>query len=970
MKKISNLVKQYVHWPEIENKLQKNYNFSTSSLSDFTPLLETVLHAEMNDINSMILRFYGMNEALSKLRMQEHQMLDKNGIALYQAYHDEVNISSQKIFAYILLTATMEVRNCIDYMNSDVYKSSFKYREYFLSEQEFESFQNTHSILMQVSSLCSDRQYDNIIKLFNSDDFKHIQIGKFLHHLTILFSGGDFADNYGGDAWCDISSHLQKFVKGRINPEVFVDQAFSLEHNGGQIFNKEIIFNHPGYIDLQWHNMKDNQSQTHRYTTGEFLLNLQHQGCILSLLNHQFEGKYTASKQHYTYVRKNALIASDTTYKSYEKATTIANDNLNILKHISDNFTAKNRSFMQLLEKNNIPGAQLLMMDVLSSQKIAQHTFKTPKAFAPFMKYSDYLEYQQSHSIEHAKDFYFAVHDTSSLDISSVNKEQLGNKAYGLLQLQNMDMPVLKSLVFPTANAHSYFSHYKKWQQQLQKQLKNIQHFLKDENQEPILCSVRSGAPVSMPGMMDTILNVGIDDSNYDYYCKKMGKDVAHECAIAFMQMFCNSYFHIQPQFSDNLDTALSVFKQVLIEHNVQFDSKLIFPLNQTEQIKFSIEAVFSSWYSERAVAYRKHHHISDELGTAAIIQQMAYGNLNDLSCSGVVFSRNCITGEKNLIGEFLTKTQGEAVVSGSATPLDITQLAIVQPQVYAQLNMIAQKLEQDAGYIQDIEFTVENGKLYILQKRNAVCSMQAHHQLLHEMFDNKNIDKRIIKKHLTNNILLPQYTVNSENTVSIATGMIANPGVVQGIVVTCEADIKKYQAKLEQLKLSCPDAGWIFCAKETKPEHANLMMKTHGFITQEGGFTCHAAILARSWNKPCIVATHYSYLQSGQEITVDASQNSIYNGILPISCQEANNETLMKSILHYYKVNLQESAHYNIHENINKINEKTLWLNQYIDTSQMPHNKNIFLNISERIVRMLLAENTKENNKNYRKIS
>jgi phosphoenolpyruvate synthase/pyruvate phosphate dikinase len=555
----------------------------------------------------------------------------------------------------------------------------------------------------------------------------------------------------------------------------------------------------------------------------------------------------------------------------------------------------------------------------------------------------------------------FKVYDVDKVPVSAHKPNIIGGKAWGLKNMLNLDIPVPKAKVFTTDCCRAYQKNKELYKTELKAVLPTFKTFLNDENQSPILCSVRSGAPISMPGMMDTVLNVGIDDTNYDYFCEKMGKKVTHNCINKFMTLFCSARLGLEIKFPANLPKGLLKFTEILKEHKIPFNKNKMFPLNVERQIEESLHAVFESWNSPRAQAYRIEKNIDHSIGTAAIVQQMVFGNLNENSYTGVVFSRNCLTGENKLVGEFLPKAQGEDVVSGSVTPFSIDKLKAFNAPIYKQLVTIAKKLENQNGQIQDIEFTVEDGTLYILQHRQAVCSPVAAIKLLKD----KNLDSTALLKQIDPNLLQKSVVVDT-NELENCSGLSANSGVMRGIVIKKESDMEKYK-ELYNKHASDKSFGWIFYSQLTSPNHMPIMNKTQAFITEEGGFTSHAAIIARSLNKPCVVGlgkTKDNRFKCGQLLTVDGTSGKIWMGMQPVNETTKLAKTAATILMKSHNIDKEQIDEQMFVERIDRINNDhkswVLNLSNANHVNKIPVKMDKFLDIGQKFA-MILAANQRD---------
>jgi pyruvate, orthophosphate dikinase len=1009
--KINQLAKQYVYWPELENKYQLPVDISRVTVHDVHDSLLAQAQSDRVFVSDGVIRFYALNETLARIRQEENEILDNDAFELYQYYLDEIDTLSEKVFSYVFIICMMESRHCQDFHSHEQLVNTFiqsnYYEDYendkvtdeqreeankFATERQqtimddyaskianpevFERFKIFHKMASNLSVIGA-YDYRNVIEtllpLFQMDEFKNVTIAECMDFLGYMFRANNFENGYGGPAWAQITDHCAKFLKGQINAEVFVDQTFSLEHNNGQIFNKRVIYREQNYFYFRQYNQEERHSRNFNVWINQFLLNAQHQGQLLTLLNTNYDSSWP-NESHFTLESLNKIGLADKTLDEslFHKYQGYAVQNLEVLNSIFNEFKSRNSEFINKISNVKVSTPELDFYAIFHHIKDVEA--KVPEitpAFKPYYKIQEYLIAKHNKPVVHNQlevekpskaPFVFEYYDTKAIPADKQVKEVLGNKAFNLMKMQEMDLPVPQATVFPATNSASFFRNKTAWMQELKPALIYIQSQFVDNKGNPVLCSVRSGSAISMPGMMDTILNVGIDDSNYDYFCKKLGKKVVHECSIKFMSLFSKSFFGENTDFSNNFHKALFQFRNILEKHDIAQNFTHLFPLSAKEQYKWCLQAVFKSWHSERATAYRNHHGISHDIGTAAIIQKMVFGNLNNKSCTGVAFSRDCITGKSGIIGEFLVKAQGEDVVSGAVTPTNIKEMSAIFPESYEKLVQICQKLEKETGDIQDIEFTIENNQLYILQKRKAVCSGIAQAKLNQERFEQGLMNKEDMVKSITLENLLPQDMIDSQGFTPCANGLIANVGVMRGIVIHNDADMETYQDLYNQHRNE-KNFGWIFYAPETSPEHAPIMIKTHAFVTGNGGFTSHAAILARSWKKPCVVGVgeeNALQFESGKIITVDASNGHVYNGILPVS--EANRQDIsymVTSLLEHYQVNLEEFNQSNpFNEHMQVISEKKCWMEKFDQFTILSENKRVdndrFLSLGEKIALML----------------
>lgn len=451
-------------------------------------------------------------------------------------------------------------------------------------------------------------------------------------------------------------------------------------------------------------------------------------------------------------------------------------------------------------------------------------------------------------------------------------KDLLGGKGAGLAEMTNLGIPVPSGFTITTEACREYFKLGKKFPERMWNEvLSNLKKVEKSmgckfgDPKNPLLVSVRSGAKFSMPGMMDTVLNLGLNDETLNGLINKTKNErFAYDTYRRFITMFGSIVTDIdRKKFEDllddikekkgvKLDTELDAddFK-TLVEKYKEFyktETGKDFPSDPYEQLKMAIKAVFDSWYGDRAVTYRRLHGIPDDLGTACNIVAMVFGNMGENSGTGVGFTRDPSTGEKRFFAEFLPNAQGEDVVAGIRTPLKIEELKKRMPKIYYQLEKICQKLERHYRDMLDIEFTIQEGKLYMLQTRVGKRTAASAIKIAVDMVNEKLIDKKTallrIEPEQLNQLLHP--TIDSKAEVQvIAKGLPASPGAAVGKVVFSAQDAEEWAEKGEKV---------ILVRNETSPEDIGGMAVAQGILTARGGMTSHAAVVGRGMGKCCVV--------------------------------------------------------------------------------------------------------------------
>jgi pyruvate,orthophosphate dikinase len=452
-------------------------------------------------------------------------------------------------------------------------------------------------------------------------------------------------------------------------------------------------------------------------------------------------------------------------------------------------------------------------------------------------------------------------------------KDVLGGKGAGLAEMTNAGLPVPPGFTIQTEACREFMrtgvtsKEVDREMDEALERLEQLQGQKLGQGDNPLLVSVRSGAKFSMPGMMDTILNLGLNDQSVEALGKRSGERFAADSYRRLIQMFGNVVLDIEKAEFDEvfdakkkqkkakLDTELDAkaLREVIEEYKkvVKKHAKRDFPQDPREQLSMARDAVFRSWNNDRAKHYRRINNISDDLGTAVNVQAMVFGNLGDTSGTGVGFTRNPATGTKEFYGEFLMNAQGEDVVSGVRTPVHISELEKIMPDVYNQLRDITTRLEKHYKDMQDFEFTIQDGKLYMLQTRNGKRTGLAAVRVAIQMVDEGLITKEEaifrVEPNQLYDFLVPRLDEKSGKVEVLATGLPASPGAAVGqIVFTADEAVEVAGHGGQKNPV-------ILVRAETTPEDIHGMEVAAGILTSRGGMTSHAAVVTRGMGKCCV---------------------------------------------------------------------------------------------------------------------
>ncbi len=492
----------------------------------------------------------------------------------------------------------------------------------------------------------------------------------------------------------------------------------------------------------------------------------------------------------------------------------------------------------------------------------------------------------------------------------------LGGKGANLAEMTNLGLPVPQGFTITTEACTKYYEDGRQINPEIQAQI--MEYIEKMEKitgkkfgdlENPLLVSVRSGARASMPGMMDTILNLGLNEEVAEVMAKKSGNPRwAYDCYRRFIQMYSDVVMEVGKKYFEllidkmkeekgvKLDVELTAedLKELANQFKAEYKSKIgeDFPSDPKEQLMGAIKAVFRSWDNPRANVYRRDNDIPYSWGTAVNVQMMAFGNMGDTSGTGVAFTRNPATGEKALFGEFLMNAQGEDVVAGVRTPNPIAHLKDVMPEVYEQFVGICNTLENHYRDMQDMEFTIEDRKLYMLQTRNGKRTATAALKIACDLVDEGMIDDKkavlMIEPRTLDTLLHPQFDAKALKAATpLAKALAASPGAACGRIVFTAEDAKEWAARGEKV---------VLVRLETSPEDIVGMQVSQGILTVRGGMTSHAAVVARGMGTCCVsgcseiamdeenkkfVLAGKTFVE-GDWLSIDGSTGCIYDGKIP----------------------------------------------------------------------------------------
>lgn len=473
------------------------------------------------------------------------------------------------------------------------------------------------------------------------------------------------------------------------------------------------------------------------------------------------------------------------------------------------------------------------------------------------------------------------------------SRDLIGGKAWSVAHMKSLDLPVPPAVVITTDACRAYLE-AGEIPASLPAEIDEAIGWLEQQSarslggsDRPLLVSVRSGAAISMPGMMDTVLNLGMNAATESALAKESGDaEFARDTHCRFLELY-----------------ASIVLKATLTEEHTDPAAMLAaiaaaagpVPATPREQLLAAVQAVFASWNSRRAKRYRKHHDIADTMGTAVTIQAMVFGNLDDQSGTGVLFSRNPLTGDPEPYGEYLDRAQGEDVVSGKFTPKPLSALAAAHREAHQQLLDAAGVLEQANRDVQDIEFTVQQGQLYLLQARAAKRAPQAAVRFAVDLVSEGLVDQKTALERVSaeqvRTLLQPRLSPGaSDGAEMLAAGEVACQGVGVGVVVTDSDAAEQRHAAGEDV---------VLARATTSPEDVHGMIAATAVVTEQGGSTSHAAVVGRALGVPCLVGcgTDSVTALDGQIVTVDANSGKIFAGALDVVTPRESDDPILAEL-------------------------------------------------------------------------
>lgn len=782
---VAQVAKNYLHSSDLDDIGENKYDLSKVTVGEFLPTIQDLLRDSENDALGNLIRYQTL-KGLVKDFMGYGAILNKDQLEVYKLYQEELVDFSKKMLVSNLVSSIQEMIYCNDFRSYDAkeqeisvlngvdHQEEIKDKEEELKQErnsrieDYTGCINTDRSGYKPSAKSVNSLYDMCEELYQigkpSDDndppsltkgktiilnllskWATNPLGKTnqeknisdmpLKDVFAIFESIYYLDYFpnkrGGNLCSAMTRHSKAFLLGQQNVERFLENSIALEMKKTNPFETGLLFSPPGSVTYQGRDLGNIRGETTNYElpNAHVVFKIQEKEGLSSFVHYDYNKLNEVWKNPqalFEKLKESNAIVKQLDYSSFEVNLKVSKNNISNIKAIFGNFQEENPEFIELVKKFHKIGNSLDIGVGLNGVRdnnghlvYINRDYNYPHELANNIlnqappTIDDEIEDYPKLTPEFTGVKYYAL-DTVP------EQNGLGNKADGLLALKNSNYPMPEALVFPIANSHLYQQKKSAWLKSLRPELNKISNTFKDRNGRPALCSVSQSKNNGEPEL--SILNIGIDDTNYDYLSKEMGQKVVNECVINFMTSFCQVSFTEVPQFSTNLPKALFQFRSVLNRHGVSqdFDSK--FPLNSRQQQRLSLDNILKS---------------GEDMGI--VVQKMVYGNKNELSGFGEFTSRDTKVGERGIQGIFTPCSQSK----NYNTYTSINELKNTMPNVYSQLEKAALDLEIKEKCIQKIEFVVENGEVYFTNKRNVEMKPLAQSNLNLDLYSSGLIDKR-----------------------------------------------------------------------------------------------------------------------------------------------------------------------------------------------------------------------------------
>lgn len=785
---LAEIAKNYLPSSDLTDIGYTNYDMSKLTMGEFWPMVKEVLEQPTVDPLGSAIRYKTLQDVVSTFN-SEDKLLNKDQLEVYRMYQEEMLDFSKKMLTYSFVNGVHEMVYCSDFatykkrlehieglFNNDgisiddynIFKEDInvdrknKLHNYIASnaldpygsnDYASTTVNKTFGIIYGMCedlSLVDDDKTKAIIDLFEdkmkpSGDslpavdlkFKDILVKDIFVVLETIYAEDNFPSRKGGDLIRAMCTDSAKFLKGKHNIHDFLENSINTEFNKISPFEKGLVFSYPGTAIYQGVELANYENDVVKYQIPN--VNIAFQIDYRNKLSHFVHYDYKNLDVNDLWEKRRDLFESKTlplhsalSYSAFERSLKVSVNNLGNIQSIFGKFQEENPEFMKKVGKFYTEGQPLDINVALngvrdikdkviymSSDHNSTHDLTNyflnranPNALLG-QEIPDEVKYVTPTKVE-----YYPLDNAPSINMSL-----LGKKAQGLLELKNANYSIPESLVFPVTNSQLYQKDKAAWLKSLRPELNKISEKFKDSNGRPALCSIIQS------NNEKTILNVGIDSTNYDYLCKEMGEKVVHECITNFMKTFCKSSFNEEVEFSSNLSKALFQFRSTLNRHGIGQDFDGLFPLNSRQQYRLSLDAMFTP----------KDSKIRQEDNTeGVIVQKMIYGNKNQLSGFGQFTSRSVESGKPGLSGLFTPVSQEKKHNSYTL----VTDLQNTMPEVLSQLEKAAKQLEEKNQCIQKFDFIVEDGKLYFTRQENIKMNPLAQAYLNQDLYHRGVLDK------------------------------------------------------------------------------------------------------------------------------------------------------------------------------------------------------------------------------------
>jgi hypothetical protein len=913
--KFNELIENYALKNELDTAYLENYDFSDTKIGDLLPIFTEVLSHPNSSVVNDVLRFYSLGSVLKDFSLDSKLVLNPEEIEIQKLYKEEINTLSKKLFVYQFCMSLLEIRHCTEFktladkteptLHYDYYKvengtqeekANFKiqlekeakeYKAYVLEHYAYElkydsekvdleSFKKVYELGNVFYSSDAKNAISNpkkIIEVLSQDEYKNLTLKEFVISWKHIFYRGDFDYSKGGTSWVKINDELKKLITGKLNAEEYIDQVLYFRTRNGKQFNTGFMFDEGmsrRYVSTELNDQMYRRKSL--ISDIQVCLSMAKNNQVLSVLSHDFK-KFGVTidnfPEHFQKLKEDKIINLDEGVAFDEEGLnnvhSLVKMNIDSLSKVVEEFQKNNAELINKIKEvtpNKLPPVNIrhILKDTYDSDDSA---FYTPSEYRDFYKIIDYsLNYKAGLKKEDKKEIAkfsknlpldFSYYNTKTLPVEF--NTNIGIKGLGIMKLKELEIPSPDTFIFPSPREMLSEDNKTTWIKSFKVALNTMVDNI--NKNEPTLYSVGTSNQIKK----STILNVGIDTSNYEFFCQKMGQDKANECINNFMTTFCRVNFKKEVSFSNDLPKALFQFRSVLNLHGIPQDFDNMFPLNLRQQYRLSLECIDKINLDERTdilthnIESQKNHDkdpknkldFKEINPNVIVMQKMLYGNKNEHSFVGNICSRDVNMGSAVLVGDCFEQSQAVNVSSNKNN--SIKEFKKLNPTHYKALAKYSTQLEKATGKIQKINFTIEDNQLYVTEAYPIKSSAVAQGHLNYELYQSGLMSHEELLSSLPMESFLP-YSKNTKccedfgfKTKDFNTSV---QHLAKKVITGCDIDIQKLEKKFFAT-LNVESDFWI-------KKHGKMQYKYNETHVQDMNWEQRGALLVvKAYQDKCL---------------------------------------------------------------------------------------------------------------------